>query len=158
VSRPYSDAAGRRFEISPFRAGDLARLREMYDRHYPEAVSQGLPPTDPRQRTRWLDQVLAGGEGFLARYGEEIVGHCALIIDPHRRDAEVFVFVARPFRRLGLGTELLRAALERSAERGLGAVWLSVETHNYPAVKLYRKMGFIFCDDDQCEREMVCRL
>jgi len=130
----------------------------MYDRHYPEAVSQGLPPTDPRQRTRWLDQVHARGEGFLVRRGDEVVGHSALIIDPQRHDAEIFVFVARPFRRLGLGTELLRAAIERAAERGLGTVWLSVETHNYPAVKLYRKMGFIFCDDDPCEREMVCRL
>ncbi len=158
MSRPYSNAAGRRFDISPFRAEDRPRLREMYDRYYPEAVSQGLPPTDPRQRTQWLDQVRARGEGFLARHGDEVVGHSALIIDPHRRDAELFVFVARPFRRLGLGTELLRAALDRAAERGLDTVWLSVETHNYPAVKLYRKMGFTFCDNDSCEREMVRRL
>ena len=29
MSRPYADAAGRRFEISPFRAEDLARLRAL---------------------------------------------------------------------------------------------------------------------------------
>ncbi|MBU0514326.1 MAG: GNAT family N-acetyltransferase [Proteobacteria bacterium] len=158
MSRQHSDATSGRFEICPCGAGDSRRLREMYDRHYPEAVSQGLPPTDPRQRTQWLDRVLGNGESFLVRTEEEVVGHCALVIDPQKQDAEVFVFVARPFRRRGLGAELLRAAKDRAAERGLGAVWLTVETHNYPAVKLYRKMGFIFCDHDQCEREMVCRL
>lgn len=53
------------------------------------------------------------------------------------------VAVAPPFRRLGHGSALVAAGLERLRAAGVRTCFLEVEDGNQPALALYRRLGFI---------------
>ncbi len=53
------------------------------------------------------------------------------------------VCVAPSYQGTGLGYELMRRSMEACAGRGCRLVSLTVTTENEPAVRLYRKMGFV---------------
>ena len=52
------------------------------------------------------------------------------------------MLVAREWRGRGVGSALVAAAIDRSRERGLHKLCLSVFPHNEAAIALYRKFGF----------------
>jgi hypothetical protein len=68
------------------------------------------------------------------------------------------IFVDQNHRNLGIGTELARFALEKFGHLGFELVWLTVRVLNFVAIKLYRKVGFEFCDTDSYERVMAIKL
>ena len=49
------------------------------------------------------------------------------------------------YRRQGLGTRLLKAAIQWALERDIHQVTLEVQTKNYPAISFAQKHGFQFC-------------
>jgi ribosomal protein S18 acetylase RimI-like enzyme len=53
--------------------------------------------------------------------------------------------VVTPYRRQGIGSELVRAALRWGRERALRSVLAETQTKNYPAICFCRKHGFVFC-------------
>ena len=53
--------------------------------------------------------------------------------------------VGPAYRRKGVGTRLMRAALEWARQKGLRAAMLDTSTKNYPAISFYQKQGFSFC-------------
>lgn len=61
------------------------------------------------------------------------------------------------YRGQGIGTSLMRAMLERLAQKGVKQVSLAVQKENY-AVSMYRKCGFEVVDENEQEFIMVCRL
>jgi ribosomal protein S18 acetylase RimI-like enzyme len=67
-------------------------------------------------------------------------------------------FVYQNHRNLGVGTEQTRFALEKSGDLGFELVWLAVRVLNFVAIKLYKKLGFEFCDTDTYERVMIIEL
>jgi ribosomal protein S18 acetylase RimI-like enzyme len=52
------------------------------------------------------------------------------------------LFVSAPFRRRGVGLELLHAAVARASERSARFIWLNTNERNVDAVRLYTKAGF----------------
>ena len=87
----------------------------------------------------------AQGYQFYASVGDRLVGYGRLERSPFDR-AEVGVValtVTAAFRRKGLGEALLRALLRAALETGPRQVWLSVRPNNLPAIRLYRKLGFV---------------
>jgi ribosomal-protein-alanine N-acetyltransferase len=52
------------------------------------------------------------------------------------------VAVLPEFRQQGLGTEIMRWALQRFAERGLKNALLQVRLSNQAALRIYRSLGF----------------
>jgi RimJ/RimL family protein N-acetyltransferase len=56
---------------------------------------------------------------------------------------ELGMMVAADWRGRGVGTALVKAAVDWSRERGLHKVVLDVFPHNEPALALYRKCGFV---------------
>jgi RimJ/RimL family protein N-acetyltransferase len=56
---------------------------------------------------------------------------------------EIGMAVARRWRRRGVGSALLSAAIDWARERGLHKLSLSVFVHNTAAIALYRKFGFV---------------
>ncbi len=56
---------------------------------------------------------------------------------------EIGMAVAREWRRRGVGSALLAAAIEWAREQGLHKLSLSVFPHNAAAIALYRKFGFV---------------
>ncbi len=53
--------------------------------------------------------------------------------------------VAPAYRRQGVGTRLLRAALAWARQNQLRVVMLDTSTKDYPAICFYQKHGFVFC-------------
>ncbi|MBT2385108.1 GNAT family N-acetyltransferase [Streptomyces sp. ISL-11] len=56
--------------------------------------------------------------------------------------------VAPAHRGRGVGSALMRRALEQGRELGARAAWLEVTSVNAPAVRAYRRMGFAVCGLD----------
>lgn len=154
----FVDRQGDRFDLSPYSGEYREALKNMYDNFTPKAITQGLPPASAQARLEWLEYLIETGENFLAWAGAEIVGHCALIPETERSRGEYLIFVDQPYRNRGLGTALTQLAIRRADELGMEAVWLTVEALNFKAVKLYRKIGFVFCDSGERERTMILRL
>lgn len=79
---------------------------------------------------------------FVAVAGREIVG--SLSVEASRFGyGEIGMAVAREWRRRGVGSALLAAAIAWARERGLHKLSLSVFPHNAAAIQLYRKHGFV---------------
>jgi RimJ/RimL family protein N-acetyltransferase len=152
------DKMGCPFEVRCCDIKHLLELNRMYDEFSPKAVSQGLPPALEELRRRWVKQLIDTGENFVAWKEGKAVGHCALIVDRQREDGEYIIFVDQPYRNRGLGTELTDVAVRRARELGLKRLWLTVEAFNFRAIRVYRKVGFQFCDELQRERTMVLEL
>jgi RimJ/RimL family protein N-acetyltransferase len=137
---------------------DKWALADMYDRFVPKALTQGLPPLDDVARLAWIKGLLDTGMNFIAWHKGQAVGHSSLILDPERNDGEYLIFVNGAYRNRGVGTELTGLAVANAVKLGLASIWLTVEALNFRAIKLYKKMGFIFCDSGERERTMILRL
>ena len=53
--------------------------------------------------------------------------------------------ITASYRRKGVGTRLMRAALDWGRQQKLRAAILDTSTKNYPAICFYQKQGFTFC-------------
>lgn len=96
------------------------------------------PPVDIEARAQsWrLDGML------VAEADGEVVGLLFLDRSPHGF-GEIAMAVAQAWRRRGVGSALLAAAIERARAEGLHKLTLSVFARNEAAIGLYRKHGFI---------------
>jgi RimJ/RimL family protein N-acetyltransferase len=153
-----TDKTGNSFEIGVACAEDFPSVLEMYRVFSPKPASQGLPPEDPETCHNWVKNLFEIGENFIAWRGDTVVGHAASIPDPKGKSGEFVIFVDQNHRNVGIGTELTRLALEKSRERGLDSVWLTVNVTNPIAIKLYKKIGFEYADIDPYERVMGIKL
>jgi GNAT superfamily N-acetyltransferase len=154
----YLDKLGCPFSVLNCGPEDFSRILDMYDLYMPEAVAQGLPPTDTATRCKWIRMLLETGENYVAIREGRVMGHAALLPNMVRLDAECLIFVGTPHRRRGIASVLTGAAIEKARELGLKTVWLIVESDNFRAIKLYKKMGFDFCDKGLTERKMTLRI
>jgi ribosomal protein S18 acetylase RimI-like enzyme len=152
------DKQGDEFEVAEATLEDRWALVEMYDCFTPKAITQGLPPINAEARYQWIKNLLENGENFLAWHQGRLVGHSSIIVDSVRGDAEYLIFVDRSCRNRGMGSELTRAAIQRARDLALSSIWLTVEALNFRAIKLYKNIGFAFCDSGERERTMILRL
>ncbi len=155
---PRTDKLGKSFEIGIGSAEDIAPALEMYSIFSPKPASQGLPPEDPETCQNWVKTLFEIGVNGLSWRGDSVIGHAALIPDVKGKSGELVIFVDQNHRNLGIGTELTRFTLEEFGQRGFELAWLTVRLSNFIAIKLYRKLGFEFCDKDSYERVMGIRL
>lgn len=61
------------------------------------------------------------------------------------------------YRNYGIGTRLMITMLNELREKGYDRTSLAVQKANY-AVKMYKKVGFEICDENEEEYIMVCKL
>lgn len=54
------------------------------------------------------------------------------------------LYVRRAYKRRGVGTSLMRFALDEARRGGVDGVWLGVWEHNAPARAFYERMGFAY--------------
>jgi len=155
---PRTDKTGKPFEIGISCAEDFSFLLEMYRFFSPKPASQGLPPEDPETCHNWVKKLFEIGENVLAWRGNHVIGHAALIPDLKGKSGEFVIFVDQNHRNVGIGTELTQFTLRKSGPLGFDSVWLTVNVSNFIAIKLYRKLGFKYCDMDKYERVMRIKL
>ncbi len=152
------DKEGRLFEVEERRVDCLSELMRMYENFFPRAISQGLPPASDVNLKGWVCKLLDSGWNFVCRQEGTIVGHAAVLPDLEKADGEYVVFVLQAYRNKGLGTVLTEMAMRKAGSEGLHTMWLTVEAFNFRAIKVYKKVGFEFCDEGERERTMMLRL
>ena len=74
------------------------------------------------------------------------LGYVSLGVQPGQRAVQIGdLVVGRMYRRAGVGSALIGAALRWARDRGLKQVVIEVQTKNHPAISLLNKLGFSFC-------------
>ena len=94
----------------------------------------------------------------LAWRDDSVIGHAALIPDVKGKSGELVTFVDQDQRNRGIGTELTRFTLGKFGQHGFEIAWVTVRVSDFIPIKLYRKLGFEFCDMDRYERVMAIKL
>jgi diamine N-acetyltransferase len=132
------------------------RLVAMYEAFEPKRGAQGLPPVGRDRILAWLRPLLRGSLNLLALRGDKVIGHTMLCPIPLKKDSVEFaIFIHQDFRNQGIGSELARITLNYGKEKGLGQIWLTVEVNNFPAIRVYKKLGFQVSGTYYPEVEMV---
>ncbi len=152
------DKVGCQFELGACGPDSSPDIKNMYDGFLILAISQGLPPAEKQTRDRWIENLLEFGRNALTWVEGKAVGHAAIIPDFDRGDGEYVIFVSETFRNRGLGTALTQFAVEDSRAIGLNRLWLTVESYNFIALRLYRNAGFRAVDQAEGEITMILRL
>ena len=127
------------FEIRPGRDDDRLPLAILFATIAEERDGIAAePPVDVERRAaRWnLDGM------FVASAGDEIIGWIDVDRSYHGY-GEIGMAIAREWRRRGVGSALLEAAIAWARECGLHKLSLSVFPHNTAGIALYRKHGFV---------------
>lgn len=144
----FADKKGRPFDVKGYEPEDHSHLSEMYDQFSPKAKVQGLPPAQREACEKWISKIIARGENFIAIREGEVIGHSVLFLDLSKKDGEYMIFVNQGNRGVGVGNALTAQALEKAKELGIQILWLTVDAHNFKAIKLYRKFHFQFREKD----------
>jgi RimJ/RimL family protein N-acetyltransferase len=155
ASRDCTDKFGHPFLVEACGIERRAELIEMYEAFSPKGIAQGLPPRDDVQRLSWIEKLLDCGKNFLVSQDGTVIGHAALFPDFDRLDAEYVIFVDQRYRNRGMGSELTALAVETARNLGIENIWLTVEATNLRAIRVYKKVGFRFCDEYGSERTMI---
>jgi L-amino acid N-acyltransferase YncA len=127
---------------------DLPAIVDIYNATIPSRmVTAELEPTTPAARLPWfrehspahhpiwvceIDRAVAGWLSMSA-----FITRCA-----YRATAELSVYVREKFRRGGVGTHLLEAAIARAPELGLNAFVGLIFAHNEPSLRLFERFDF----------------
>ncbi len=130
--------------VRPAVEADVERMVELYALVADEGRWIGAEgPVDRDDvRQRWAHR-LASGDGvhLVAVADGVVVGQVTAELAPYGV-ASLGMLVDRDWRRRGVGTALVQAAVEAARARGCHKVSLQVWPHNDAARALYRKLGF----------------
>lgn len=89
---------------------------------------------------------LNGGALFVADDNGRVCGFVDVTENAWNQTAQINNLAVAPlYRRRGIGTRLVRAALEWARQKNLRAALLDTPTKAHPAICLYQKLGFTFC-------------
>jgi RimJ/RimL family protein N-acetyltransferase len=116
----------------------------MYASMSPEAIRWGLPPYDRARIERWTADP-TNSITLIARSEERVVGHLQMYKFPYERRKgvlDLFIYIHQDFQNAGLGTLMMKRAIEFAREAGFHRVGLTVVADNHRAIKVYEKVGF----------------
>jgi len=140
-SVPVETHKGRSLVVRPFGREDFGALVQMYKSFEPKRVAQGLPPPDVPRIAHWLDRLEQKSQALLAWKGSEAVAH-TILCPMTGGSVEFTIFVHQDYREEGLGTVISRLTLEWAQRMGFSHAYLTTETSNFRALRLFRKLGY----------------
>jgi RimJ/RimL family protein N-acetyltransferase len=96
----------------------------------------------------WIGELIRGAEHLVlvAEADGEVIGNVLVSVDRGRATEHIGILsicVARVWRDVGVGSELVAGAQAWAAERGLRKVSLGVFPDNDRAIAVYEKLGFV---------------
>src|SRR2546428_6039182 len=145
---PASDQAltlknGSAVSLATYRPEDKEALVSMYASMSPEALKWGLPPYDRARIERWTTD-LANNIDLIARLEQKIVGHLHLFKIPFERRkgvGEVLIYLHQDFQNIGLGTMMMKKAIEIAKEKVFHRLWLTAVPDKQAAINYHEKVG-----------------
>lgn len=162
--------AGTMMQIRKCREADIAAVTDFYDRvvayleshvNYPRWVYREYPSEN------FVRQMTDERSLYACLENEEIVGAFVLNDDPQGNykkgkwsrdipDGEYLVIhalaIATDRRGNGLGAEIVNFCVEEARKNGYKALRLDAVPDNIPALKLYKKSGFVYVGDADLDR------
>jgi len=102
--------------------------------------------TDPAVVRRWVDELdYAHVLPLVAVVQERIVGDATLHfgVGPGRHIGELRIFLAKDYRRRGLGTAMLRSVVDLARKSGLQMVVAYVVADQTRVIKAFESIGFV---------------
>jgi len=139
--------------VGSFTKEDRLFLEDMYEVFVPKDAAFGLPPSNPQRRQVWLDSLLTKGINFVARSGDQIIGHMVLMPDGNK--AEMAMFVHQDFRCQGIARKLFQSARAEMKPHAINTMWAMVGGDNYACAAALRSFGFTTVATHGTESEMV---
>jgi ribosomal protein S18 acetylase RimI-like enzyme len=101
--------------------------------------------TYPRDPDRLADEWVLREALLIAEIESEPLGYVSLVHGPAVDSGWIIdLVVSLRCRRQGVATRLIQAAREWCREHGLTKMFIEMQSKNYPAIKLVKKLGFVF--------------
>lgn len=120
-------------------AGDFARLNYEWIEKFFSVEPHDRDILDDPQK--WV--IDPGGQIFMAVVGKESAGTVALIPDGDSVLELTKMAVSPKFQGRGIGDELMKAAIRYGQLAGASTIFLETHHKLAPAIRLYRKHGFL---------------
>ncbi len=134
---------------SDLRAGDLGRVIELHGRCYDALPGFGLSFEAFVARTiaEYVLDNQARGRLWLAERGQQLIGCTAVVLRDNGVGQLRWVLVDESARGIGLGKQLVNAALDYCRETGCGSIFLETTDGLPESQALYEKLGFSVTSD-----------
>jgi len=101
--------------------------------------------TYPRDPDRLADEWVLREALLIAEIESEPLGYVSLVHGPAVDAGWIIdLVVSLRCRRQGVATRLIQAAREWCREHGLTKMFIEMQSKNYPAINLVKKLGFVF--------------
>jgi RimJ/RimL family protein N-acetyltransferase len=123
---------------------DKDKILMMFSSMSDDTLKWSMPPYDEA----WINRTLAMIDNLIplvAVHERRIVGSCTIAKSRHARRkgvGDIGIFLQEDFHKVGLGTAMMKLALELARKQGLHRIWLEVVEDNKAAIGLYYKIGF----------------
>jgi RimJ/RimL family protein N-acetyltransferase len=141
---------GRRWTLRPARPTDARALARLFADVRAEGRWLITTPGAVSQPSEafWIAEMIRGAEhlALVAEADGDVVGNVLVNVDHNvttRHIGVLSICVAEAWRDVGIGSELVRAALDWARDRGLRKVSLGVFPDNDRAIAVYRSAGFV---------------
>lgn len=135
---------------------DIPRLLALYASADETAGLPGCVPPGKGDHKNWLTTALRRGFNFIAEEEGRLVAHLVLIRIGDA--AKMSIFVHPDFRRRGIGTSLLRIAIEQAKDMGVRHTWLALHPEDSALQANLREFGFTVSLRTEAKVEMVLSL
>jgi putative acetyltransferase len=83
-----------------------------------------------------------GGHIYFAKFGEEIVGCCAVVTNAEGVFELVKMGVEEEYQGKQIGTKLVSACIDKARGAGGNTIVLETNSQLLPAIRIYEKLGF----------------
>ena len=141
---------GRRWTLRPGRPTDGRALARLFADVRAEGrwlITTPGAVSEPSEAF-WIGELIRGSEhlALVAEADGEVVGNVLVSVDRGRATEHIGVLsicIARDWRDVGIGSELVEGAKAWAHERGLRKVSLGVFPDNERAIAVYEKHGFV---------------
>jgi L-phenylalanine/L-methionine N-acetyltransferase len=128
------------FVVRPASAGDARAMAEIFAEVAQERDGIATePPVDIDERAERFARSAAGSVVALA--GDRVIGMIHVEVSRHGF-GEIGMLVVRDWRGRGVGSALVRAAIDWARGQRLHKLCLEVFAHNAAGIAMYRKCGF----------------
>ncbi|MGI8505269.1 MAG: GNAT family N-acetyltransferase [Solirubrobacteraceae bacterium] len=136
-----------RAELQDATRGDLEAIVAIYNASISGRLATAdLEPVLVEERVGWFERHGRKRPLWVARSAGRVAGWLSFEDfygrPAYHRTAEVSVYVAPDCQRLGIGGQLLGAAVQRAPELGLAVLLGFVFGHNTPSLRLFAGFGF----------------